>query len=326
MNPGIDKLTIQTKDFRLTSLDGWGRSLSAEVGKPIPLLEGIEANRLFRNEIGINCTINNKGLVINFNPSKIHFGNDTYQLLTTGKEFNAVIDTLHDRVKDAGILMDWNTAGITRMDLTKQAEMQYPFVEYESAFRSLSLPRTKRNGFAGETYSYRNGARELQFYDKGAEMNLELNNLMRAENKAKTRDAMKSLYKTDRLTDIKQLTPAELNTIYSNYIQRNLFNKVNAGQQQLIWTGDELEWRNFAKQNPKDALLYFGMDKIVYLVQKLGIDRFMDMYRDATGIRRETAWRQKSKLQQKINSYKSIPGMTITPGELIHELIHKFAA
>lgn len=246
---GIDKVQlwapleqVGVKKFS-NELFGSNRS-TRQGGSELPHLftdmsgEPVIANSIYHNsEIG-QYSINQKGLLVQFNPSKLcaPSGNN-YKLATTGKEFYQSVRTIEHELKQVGIITNLAEMRLCRLDLAKQAEMSNPFPTYVDAFLMLKGKRAKEQRLYPNGYTVGNKSWETIGYDKGQELatkgvlGIAEKNLMRLENRWLKAETISKVLGLTGLPDLADTSPAELTAMYKHHLNTRYFPKQFDGLQ-----------------------------------------------------------------------------------------------
>lgn len=335
---GIDKIGLTTKDYQFDhKKSNWGYKLSGGIDQAKPVIYSksglIEANKVYLNTEYAQYSIEpHKGLQILFNPSKLHHGKGTHDLISTGDELDRVLTGVKNDLQGSGIELDFNSLNLYRVDLTKDAKMNYPVSAYDTAFRLLSMPRGKSKGYQCETWSFGNGQRQAQFYDKGLELKLDENDILRAEYKLLKRESVGKTLNADRIDKFVNLTPQELTLVYNEFMVRNLFQTKNNGQQSIIHfptihqnlVNDIRHWVNlFGNRN---IGYYFG-DKLPDIVSVMGFNSFMEAYSEGANLSMRTKVRKKKEILKMIKQIGiNQQAEKLNPGQLLNEIELKIAS
>lgn len=157
-----------------------------------------------QDEMRILVDINQYGMRIVTNPSKIINDGMNYDTAdNTGIDFS--LDYIQKTLIENGIHTNIDDFKVSRMDTAQTSKVKYRFSEYP--FQLLRAKRMVYKNY-GTTHLFHNGQREVCFYDKMEQIKIEHNikdpwsyfgiekgtNIMRAELRAKTQDAVKGTY------------------------------------------------------------------------------------------------------------------------------------
>ena len=283
MNLGIDKIALTSTEFRAKDLSKFTISCLKKPDEEVPfLINDSQGNDYFGNKAFIQTDnsiidINNRGLLIAFNPSKILH---PYKLNSNLKE---ITETIKKEVSKSGIDTDINNMRVSRLDLTKQAEMKQPIHTYNDVFGYLRGKRLTSKQYPSG-FNFGNKSNEVVFYDKRAEMvykhkmNLAEKNFMRAEVKFKK---SKNVCSETSLTNYRNLLDApldQLKTSYDNYLNNRVFNNMNLGEQLTLNFYKEADiLKSYISQHPRGGINKYLMD--------LGLDTALEMFSGLEGFK-----------------------------------------
>ena len=180
----IDTLKLHTPEF--------------EIKTDNKLIYRVDTNRetgeikekKFYNSDNFNLTIDSRGLFIQFSLPKL-YGEESNFYPIGFNSCKVVLGEIENLLKDLGVLTSLETFKVSRMDLFKNVETRYPFIDYSLVLHTLHLSRTLRRDY-GDTFTIMNKQREICFYDKNLESYLKYKrkffdgNVMRGEVRFKT--------------------------------------------------------------------------------------------------------------------------------------------
>jgi hypothetical protein len=157
----IDTLKVWTPDYIIKEENKltFRTDINKETGEIL--------QKQFYNSEDFNLTIDNRGLFIQFSLPKL-YGAETNFYPVGYNSYKVVLKTLETTLNDLGILTSLDTFKISRMDLFKNIETKYQFLDYSLVLNSLNLKRTLKRDY-GDTYTIMNSLREICFYDKNLE-------------------------------------------------------------------------------------------------------------------------------------------------------------
>ena len=184
---GIDKLHLTSADFQVKDLNSPLFSIDSgtKQGKDsVPYLLTDSCGKQVhawkashKGEKGYYC-INQHGLLVQFNPSKIHH---PYLLKGVDSiEYNQSVKLIQQELQTIGIQVNLEDMNMSRVDLARQVEMYHPLHQYHSAFQLLKAPRAKGRQYDGG-YLFHNKANEIMFYDKQKELQYQDMDIMYGE-------------------------------------------------------------------------------------------------------------------------------------------------
>lgn len=337
MIAGIDGIHLTSKDYAIKDINalkkaGWKQSASGNIGDSADILirdnsgKEIRANKVYNNEQKIcKYDVSPYGVLMHFNPSKAYHA---YNLISTGKELNALTASIQKEVAQIGIDIDINAMRLSRLDLSKQSVMKHDVSSYASAFRLLQAKRSAKKEYPSGYY-FHNKKRETIFYDKALESDLEEENFMRCETKWKDTKTVISATKIISLNQLTETSNEDLNNVYRKHLTDNVFCRKNIGLQSVLDFSNEAEiLKVFVATNKrsawKDYLLLMDID--ISLTAIGGIEKFIDLC-EVAGYSRAQRFRIKSELKNMINKKAFMDGRRkkISPSELLEEVYQKFA-
>lgn len=352
MVTGIDKLWLNTQNFEVKEVksSNFGIDQTIKQGNnndELPYLftdqqgKDIRANKIYHNPMGkgvAHYTIERKfgklGLMVQFNPSKLMHPYNLVELNSSG--YNEALLQVQTEMSTLGIQADLSNMSVNRLDIAKQSEMNYPFYQYEDAFRLMKGVRSKKKSYEG-SYYFSNQSTEVSFYDKVQEMKfnkLDANlcdekNFMRSEIRALKHPSVARLMKIGTLRNLSDVSPSDLDIIYNNYISSKVFGKSKEPIQTTLNIDAEVDIMKYYLSTGRGGVWkYFLSGGLDFNILKLGgIDNCGRLLSEA-GMERTWVYRTKVKIQEMIIEKSKIDALRkhITPAILIEELKQKFAA
>lgn len=338
MNAGVDKLKFWTQEYCVTDATKIIRKqpnlIGGEIADAKPLID-INGQKLCGTGAYMNL---NQGtpqsiiteinhckteggvppLIVTINPSKYAYP-DTTELLTSPDILGDVLADVEQTIKEAGISTNLFNAKVSRVDITKQAEMiglardYLEHYDYLSAKFGRNVERKKCN----TDYYLLKGGRKWQLcgYDKGAEQTKEakiptryLRNELRFFGVKTIKDYAGIYTANDLINGSSNLTKT-----YNSFLEKRVFNRWQQGQQlqfdfEII---DNMIARYQSEgKEPRvmDIVSDFGILKIVETYKT--IDNFLSRF--AGDMSRTTYWRYQRKLTDKFNSLNTRQRQIIT--------------
>lgn len=336
MSAGIDKLwlTAATGNFQIHSQGpGMIGSLREDVEAKDPFRVTLSNGKItpysslsYHGE-GIDIRVDQRGLKIDFNPSKLLNGDQSFDLVGVDR----VADTLEiiQPIVRKFIEVDLIECGVARIDLAKNKKMKYPVQDYSAAFKAVRMKYGKDTAIHNaETFSFRNKSNEITFYDKGLERGLDIGDLMRGEIRAKKRDSVSRLIGVKNVDQLLRSNQKVVDERYGNYLMKSLFNSYQKiGEQMKINFDSYREQISFYSQYEKgDPLILFGIEKIKELVSVLGVDDFVVWFLEAQGktLKRYEVSRTRKKINNLLSWESSFKSNEVLVKDLINEITDKF--
>lgn len=178
-NNVIDYLTISFRksDYRLKSSQNWilrrgnivaseNKSLDDNVFEMDNLT--LKGHSMILNSDSFKINETPSGLYIQFNPSSYAYQGINFRTASYS-EFVHCIDEIKSRLKEV-VELDFESGTLHRIDLAKDIYPHFDFSYYIPVFQCLEGNRNSRNQKLGSTYWWSNEHKEVQFYDKKAQL------------------------------------------------------------------------------------------------------------------------------------------------------------
>lgn len=158
--PTIDKVVIQTYDFRLSSSDRFDFKTTTRQGIVI-------SEKQCLNLPGVNIDVQrdrqgDKKLMIGFNPN------------------NTPLSYVQSVCLDAGLNFDMLQGQVIRTDVERHKQLRYPLNSYHRIIHAASNPRATIKQYK-DTLSIGIGTGQIQFYDKSKESKIDIPRIVRCE-------------------------------------------------------------------------------------------------------------------------------------------------
>lgn len=341
MKIGIDKIRVTTTDFSLkkadTNLFGFNRNTSPGQTDLPCILTDMQGQKVYAKSMYSNCDVtgvsvdcNQYGMAVTFNPNK--------QNNTNGLNLVGIDDRLHkslkiveSRLNKIGIETDIDFCKISRIDLCKDAMMDYQIKQYDPAFRSIPGSKRAPATMYGNGTRFGNDSTEAIMYGKGLLLQLPgQEQLMRCETKWKLTKAVKSAFGVPTIKDLLSVDNNYLNDKYTLHLKKNVFGKSELNKLLLFDFDHEMEvLRTFmAQRNGLER--YIAIKGIETLLQKFdGMDNFINTLMQVTDrSQRNKITRAKSKMTEMLQQKSMIDRSqkTVSTSTLLAELKEKFVA
>jgi hypothetical protein len=166
----IDTVQLYGTEYKVDDWSSW--SQHSVTNRQTGEISTKEVN----NTDKLNATIYGDRLVLHTSLPKLIYGTSLFELRQSdaGRAVETLQRTLRD---DCGISV---TDGLTnfevsRVDFCRNIKVDYKVTDYIDALGQLSYSRRDKAQYKGETLSFRNGRRELCFYDKVKEVKTDKN-------------------------------------------------------------------------------------------------------------------------------------------------------
>lgn len=228
---GVDKVGLHAKAYVVKSLNGWSKKGGEKVGEdpPVFLRDGdgqpVAGAGFFLNAGQVNVDLSPKGLLVNFNPSKIRH---PYHLLTDPAEVGRIGDDVQATLRRNGVLVNVDAMQAVRVDLARQAQLTHPLNAYGQALGHLQGKRMTGHQYP-DGYSFRNTQREHVFYNKARELHeksslsIPESRLGRMEAKWKKGRPLAKDFQFSSFGDLRKADPHYLTAVYREALNRDVF-------------------------------------------------------------------------------------------------------
>lgn len=329
--PGVDKIWLSTKDFSVKNGAALGFRKQTKPGQTeqdLPPIFIDESGNQYRGQQaeyrGQNCDfylgVNQKGLSLQFNPSKIIH---KYNLLSDVNVVGEISKSIYQELNDVGINFNLNDTRVSRLDFAKQPFMDRHLSMYIPVFNHLEGKRMRGQEY-DTGYTFMNGRHESCFYSKGAETGLsDLDRMLRGENRWKDSSLIGKSLGFNRYSDFLKSDAYEWNEHYNRYLLDKIFRKPKQGQ--LFDFNNEVSKLKYFKDKGQNALNnYLIVTSLDYLLENFGkLDILWSIMKEA-GYSRQFINTEKKRMRELIKLTGK--NKVVSIGTLINELIEKFAA
>lgn len=343
LRPGIDMIMLYARpgDYQIADYMRLGHTHKTKPGQKIsdlPFLyrdtNGFEVHASGSEYSGKNANlsytvkIDHRGLALQFNPSKIKNGRNSFLLVDDTKDIAKIGEAIKTDLNDSGIYLDFDGMKVSRLDLTKQDFTPRPFIEYHSALDMIPQPVRRKDSQFNDTYYLKDSTKcQLTFYDKGkAENNQAINGLIRAEERLLSNPIQKTM-QIYSYSDFLKTDQDYWNAHYNAF-----FNRFIPFDPEGTFIKYETILSFFKSIQEKKARNYFNEFWRVEGLRHYLIHGCLDHVWKAAeeaGISRQAIDKEKKKVQPTIRQMimeKRILQNKVTAAELIQELKQKFAA
>jgi hypothetical protein len=307
----------------------WGHTAEGQ-----PLTGKLYVNRGAGGHVA-TVDVKQTGLQVQINPSKLLH---PYELTAdVSHAVEAVKKQLHEMTVD----VDVHTMRLSRVDLTKQAQMQHPIEAFTGAFGALNGKRMKqRTQYGSGAFEVGNKQRHVVFYDKHREQALHDPNTTTPENLLRCEARfMKEAISNGRngigvgvVNDLLNVDAECLTHAYNTNLLRNVF-RTSEGVQLCIDYGHEIDVLSaFLNSRPSPSK---AVDEYVITA---GVEHILHSFGDVShfrqvllnlGVNRRTAYRIEAGLRHRIDQKRMIDrtrGKKDSVAYALDTLIQTFAA
>lgn len=220
----IDTIRLYGDDFKVKNIALWSQHTVMERAT------GEIHEKETCNTDCINATLYGSRLIVQCSLPRLMYGSNLYELRQ--RDASDAIDKLQQSLRvDCGLEVAVKSLRFSRVDFCKNIMVDSHITDYIQALSHLRFSRREKAGFKSETLYFRNGQRELVFYDKLKEvrskkMSDELheaikdrpNNILRIESKLKRASVVHKEYADMSIEQMlsEKLSTAKLLKEYDN--------------------------------------------------------------------------------------------------------------
>jgi hypothetical protein len=159
-------------------------------------------------------------LHVSFNPNKFAH---PFEGTTDTDQMRAQILLVEADLSEMGIRLDLADMGLSRIDLMRQADMEFPYSDHVPILKTFTGRRVK-DKTNDTSYTLENTQRETQWYDKGIEQNLENRpSLIRCEIRGLTGESVERQFGIKTIGDLLKTDIETLNEAYKGHLLQNVF-------------------------------------------------------------------------------------------------------
>ncbi len=274
------------------------------------------------------------GMTIQVNPSKLLH---PYELTT---DISTAVDAVKDLLHGLTVDVDVDTMRLSRVDITKQAQMKHPIESFTGAFGALNGKRMKQRTQYPDGFQVGNKSRQVVFYDKHREQLLHdpntptPENLLRCEARfmKQTVGHVKTGIGCGVLRDLQQADPDQLTSAYNRFLLQDIF-RTSDGVQLSLDYGYEIDvLSGFLKSTRSqskavdDYIITAGVEHVLNSFGELSHFRQVLVN---LGVAKRTAYRIEANLRQRVEQKRFIDrarGNKDSIAAQLDKLIQTFAA
>jgi hypothetical protein len=336
---GVDKLTLFVKDFGVKSISDCGflvqpSTIDLSTGCTTDQLlfkdrYGVEVNgsKAFLNTDLAQYTMNGRGLMIQFNPSKPYH---PYNLVSDDRVLGERVQNVFNEIMQKGFNADWKNALLIRMDLAKNILLDNPVSAYGNAFNCINMNRSKYVRQYPSGYGTSNDSWGVILYDKGEESGeYEGNNLLRGEIQFKRHRKIVDAIGCKYVGQLGSLGMGALKEVYRDTMRDKVLKVSEYSNQYTIHYADEINLLKMLKAKSERTAIGNHL-------QQIGMPNFLEMYGspkvyadvlEKAGFSKMTVSRQMKKIREQIDLFAMInKDDRNTVGKMLRELTFKLVA
>lgn len=314
---GTDYVSLSTREYTLSSLNGWGIKSGNKVGQRPDVWGLVQDGRelkgvgYYMNTEAARFDLSPKGLKVDFNPSTLLH---PFELITDRQTLAKAVDLVRVQLDSLGIDLDLNRAGVNRLDLTKQAPLMGGPAAYSDVWGGLNGKRMQRSRAQyPDGFSMGNTQRQAVFYNKEKQLReakrltiTTPKDLTRAEVRwTKSKSAANTVTGAGvgRLIHLLEAEPEALTAAYNRFLIKDVFRTPDGWQAvlDLDWSTEVDYLRNLREKHPRGAFdQYLKMEGAEAVLNRFGSVDLLQAALNQAGYSRRTVYRKLNELQQAI--------------------------
>lgn len=341
---GIDKIDIQSKEYRVKNLDRLSYApphiegiKEGEVRKD-PTSFGIDDlgvpmyGKYYSNEDQISITINYQGMKISFNPSRM-MSKDLRYLSRSRGEVKKCGELIKSKLLELGIDCAIEDHNMVRLDLAKDAHLPDQVKSYIEVMRMLRGKRMKPKEYP-DGYLFANTLRQFCFYNRGEKIRLDggnekAHNLGRGEFRMIKKSSIQKTLDISTFSQMMDIEPDQMDCVYHNFVSEDIFkSRLDPVQMNHINVENEISlfadcYATMKRGGVNRYLEDYGIDQVLKLHGSF--DNLFDFLIQC-GVAQSTAYRQMNQMRMKYQRKGFIDNRrkTGSTSDRIHELQNIF--
>lgn len=317
MLAGTDYLSLNTPEYTVQSLKGWGIRSGNKVGEAQDLWGTAEDGHLMKGtgyymNTGVaRLDLSKQGLKVDFNPSTLLH---PFELITDRTTLSKAVDLVRVELDRLGVCLDLDRSAVSRIDLTKQAPLKGGPAAYSDVWGGLQGKRMQRNRKQfPDGFEMGNSQRKAVFYHKEKQLT-EAKRLTVSTPKDLTRAEVRWIKpraagntKTGpgigRLIHLLEAEPEQLTEAYNRFLLKDVFRTPDGWQTvlELDWNTEVDYLKQLREKHPRGAFdHYLKMEGAEAVLHRFGS---VDLLRSAlaeAGYSRRTVYRKLDALNKSI--------------------------
>lgn len=335
---GVDKLTLFVKDFGVKSISDCGflvqpSTIDLSTGCTTDQLlfkdrYGVEVNgsKAFRNTDLYQATMNGRGLMIQFNPSKPYH---PYNLVSDDRVLDERVQNVFNDLMQKGVKASWKDALLIRMDLAKNVLMDNPVNTYDTAFTWINQTRSKYVRQYPSGYGTSNDSWGAIFYDKGEESGeYEGNNLLRGEIQFKRHRKIVDAIGCKYVGQLGELGMGAMQQVFRDTMRDKVLRVSEYSNQETIQFENEI--RVLERLKAESERTAIGKH-----IQLMGMAHFIQIYKSPAGyaqllleagFSKMTISRKMKEIRKQLDLFTMFYDDRNTVGKMLRELTYKLVA
>ena len=287
----------------------------------------VKGSKAFRNTEIYQATVNGRGLVVQFNPSKPYH---PFNLVDNDKVFNERVQTVFNDLMSKGVRASWNDAKLSRLDIARNILLSGSVQSYGVVWPWINQKRSMHTRQYPDGYGTGNDSWGTIFYDKGKESGHDdIKNFLRGEIQLKRGRTITDMIGCKNIGQLFDLGLGSIQDVYRTTMQEKVLRITDGANQHTIQYHDEIEVLQMLKAKSDRTA-------ISKHIQLMGMPYFLETYRSPevyadvliqAGFSRMTVNRTLKVVRKQIELYGMIyQDKRSTVGKMLREITHKLVA
>ena len=313
---GTDYVSVSSKEYSLKSLKGWGIRSGNKVGEALETWGATQDGHTmtgkgyYLNTERAKIDVSPYGLKVDFNPSTLLH---PFNLITSREGISEAVGMVREQLSQVGVYLDLEGAGVSRLDLTKQAQVNGGPAAYVDVWNTLQGKRMQRNRKQyPDGFELGNGQRRAVFYHKEKQLHQVKRlttqtpkDLTRAEvrwTKSKSAGNTKTGPGIGRLIHLLDAEPEQLTEAYNRFLLKDVFRTPDGWQTSLNFDTEVEVLQSFRQQYPKGGInKYIQLEGVEAVIQRFGGLELFGEALERAGYKRTAIYQNMGKIREALH-------------------------
>lgn len=335
---GLDKVRLFIKDYGISDATKSGFKIqpaTVDLSTGLTTDEflfkdrygvSVMGSKAFRNTDTYQATINGRGLLIQFNPSKPYH---PFNLVDNDKVFNERVQTVFNDLMSKGVRASWNDAKLSRLDIARNILLSGSVQSYGVVWPWINQKRSKHTRQYPDGYGTGNDSWGTIFYDKGKESGHDdIKNFLRGEIQLKRGRTITDMIGCKSIGQLFDLGIGSIQDVYRTTMQEKVLRITDGANQQTIQFENEVKVLERLKEESERTAI--GRH-----IQLMGMAHFIQIYKspkgyadllESAGFSKMTISRYMKKLREQIDLFTMFYDERSTVGKMLREITYKLVA
>jgi hypothetical protein len=338
---GLDKIVLSNQNYQIKDGSVFSNTVTTKPGTPPVYLftdgKGKDWNgKVFSNQDRYTVDVNNTGLRIVCNPSRIEDRNPNHLCMTRpglGISYDHIISGLNK----LGIDLDLKDSNLSRIDLAKDGQLPGRVSSYVDVMRCLNAPRLKNTVQYPDGYLHSNTLRQICFYNRGKKILIDGGEISpgidpdkwgRLELRMTKKRSVEATLEIVKLGQLLDMDPEQYQCAYNNYVTGDFFkNKVDPSISLIDLESEKELFREYYLKGKRGSAVSYATDLGMNEILKLhgSFDR-LRLFFVESGMNVKTSYRNIEQLRKRfqVNSFIQNRRKIDSAGSRINELQNIF--